>query len=316
MPVVEVNLGRLFTYPFDSQVRSIQGTRAEKPERLVAWFRAQEARPEEFRRNYELLDEAHKEKLASLQRAFEILVEREFALGNNQNHVTALSLTNGFRVMPNFVRLVARKGTHALMIVGPGGVGKSYTVRATLLQEGRQEGRDWIRIPGYASPLGLYSHLYDHKNKLVFFDDCDQIFKCEHGLNILKSTLDTLPRRVVTWRSVSTKVPTPEFEFTGQVIFASNMDPNEVTNPHFRALLTRIMTLVLGGSREEILMHVISKMPDVGADLPTEQREEILGFLKDNYRQYNNFSIRTLRDLIALRKAFPTEWQDMARSLN
>jgi len=316
MPTNEVNLGRLFTYPFDSQVRSIQSTRSEKPERLVAWFRALEGKPEDFRIHFDGLDVDHQEKFGSLQRAYEAVVEREFSCSPNKRNITQLDLGNAFQVLPDFVKIVSRRISHALMIVGPGGTGKTWTVLETLEKENRKEPQHFIRIPGYASPLGLYTHLYENLDKLVVFDDCDAIFKDEHGINILKSVLDTIPKRVVTWRSASTKVPVPKFEFTGQVIFISNMDPSKTTNPHFQALLTRTMTLLVGGSKEELLMHMVSKIREIGAALTPDEQNEVLTFLKDHYRQYNILSLRLLRDLCNLRKFSAEKWQQLALALN
>jgi hypothetical protein len=266
MPVSQANVSRLLAYDFDSQIRSLLRSRFEEPEKLVAWFRHWESNVEAFRLKYGLLNDEHKEKLSVLQRVYEVLSDRPFVAVPPRN-LQSLGLQHAFQILPDLVKVVAQKLSNGLLVVGPGGVGKSYTVMETLRDSALEEGMDFFRVPGYASPLGLYSLLWERQNKLIVFDDCDAIFRDEHGINILKSVLDTLPCRLVSWRSAHAKVPVPEFTFSGQIIFISNMDPNKSTNPHFQALLTRVMTLVVGSSKEEILMHIVSKMPVIAADL-------------------------------------------------
>lgn len=315
MPVTQVSLGRLLTYPLGSQIRSVQRTRAEQPERLVAWFRHLEVGLPAFQQAFAQLETPAKDAFMALQMVFEAIMERPF-LGAQQGNITRLGLTNAFQVMPDFVKVVARGNATGLLIVGPGGTGKTWTVLETLEAEGKKEGRDFFRVPGYTSPLGLYNFLYEKIDKLIVFDDCDIIFKDEHGINTLKSVLDTLPHRIVSWRSSSSLVSVPQFEFKGRIIFISNMEPAKSTNVHFQALLTRVMTLMVGSSKEELLLHMVSKMPEIGKELTFAQRDEILTFLKDNYRQYNTLSLRLLVNLVGLRRYSATNWKALAKALS
>ena len=107
-------------------------------------------------------------------------------------------MVDAFQVLPDLVKVVGRGHAHGLMVVGPGGVGKSFTVIETLANDGKVEGQDFIRIPGYSSPAALYNNLHEYNGKVIVFDDCDSIFSDPTGLNILKPVLDTLPQRKVS----------------------------------------------------------------------------------------------------------------------
>jgi hypothetical protein len=111
-------------------------------------------------------------------------------------------------------------------------------------------------------------------------------------------------------------VEVPEFIFKGNIIFISNLDPGKSNNANFKALLTRTLTLVIGSSREEILMRMVQILPEVGKDLTLTEQNEILIFLRHNYKRYENLSLRFLKDLIALRRYSNEKWQQLALNLN
>jgi Cdc6-like AAA superfamily ATPase len=309
-------LGRLLSYPFDSQVRSLTNSRQEDPGKVLLWFQHWENNLLDYQTKYSTLDAPHKDKLDKLQNVFEVIMERPFA---GAQHGTALNTTpmaNAFVVMEDFVRVVARGLANGLLVVGPGGTGKTWTVKEALDKEGKKEDEDYIRIPGYSTPLGLYNTLYQNQSKIIVFDDCDSVFYDVIGLNILKSVLDTIPKRMVSWKSASTKVEVPEFQFTGQIIFISNMDPNKSTNVNFQAVLTRVLTLVVGGTKEDILQRILQMLPEIGRSLTPEQQEEVKLFIMENYKRFNDLSLRLLVNLVALIRYNRNTWKTLALNLN
>jgi hypothetical protein len=314
-PTSPVN-GRLLSHPFASQVASIKRTRATDPLRLVQWFSHWENNLPKFQAEYQEVNEETRSELLNLQSCFESIVERPF-LGKTAitETVAVTPMNEAFVTMGHLVKAICRGHGNGLMVVGPGGTGKSYTTLQTLAQENKREGTDFVRIPGYSTPLAMYNNLYTHNGKIVVFDDCDSVFKDLTGLNVLKSVLDTLPTRLVAWNSTGGRALVPEFEFTGKVIFLSNMDPATTKDLNFKALLTRVFTLVISSSKAEILMRMVSILPSVAPDLTTEAREDILKFLQENYERFNDFSLRFLVNLVHLRKYSTEHWKDLALKL-
>jgi len=309
--------GRLTAHPLAAQIRSVRRTQQSEVQKVVDWFLfwEQAENKDRFIREFEGLDDEQKGEFRRLQGIFEAVVERAFSLINDPV-VRITPMIEAFTAMREFVRCVARKHAHGLMLVGPGGIGKSYTVIETVRQEGLVENQHFVRIPGYATPVGLYNALFENKEKLVIFDDCDSIFKDLTALNILKAVMDTLPERKVAWKTSSNKVMADSFQFDGQIIFISNMDPNINADPNFRALLTRTMTLLVSASRQEILMRMVQLIPAMAPDLRADEREDVIKYLYDNQQHFKDFSLRFLKNLISLRKYDATNWKNLASSLN
>jgi hypothetical protein len=249
---------------------------------------------------------------------FEGYKERPFAGvdGSDAGEVQATSVVNAFTVMSDLTTCVAQKHTNGLFVVGPGGIGKTWEIIRTLENLGMVSDRDFKKITGFSTPVALYNLLYQYRDKLVVLDDCDGIFKDLNGINILKSVLDTLPERIVSWNSTSNKAVVSEFKFTGQVIFISNMNRDEFRrDPNFRALLTRVLTVVIEATKEELVNLCISKIPYIASDLPLAQREEILQFLMENYTRIKDLSLRYIKHLVALRKS-STNWRALAMAIS
>lgn len=305
---------KLLNFSFADQIYSIQRTRITDPCRLIAWFKYLEKHPKTFKEGFFTLDSAEKDSFAELQNVYEVILNRPFSCQSYGNLAT-IPMETAFQNMTDLVRVVTRKHANGLLIVGPGGTGKTFQVLQTLKEENFTEPSEFIRITGFSSPLGLYNTLYQNRQKLLIFDDCDAIFKDDQGLNILKATLDTIPRRTVSWISTSTKADVPQFFFEGQVIFISNMDPSRVQNFNFRALLTRVMTLVMGHSKAELLVRMGQVLPQVGRELTPEQQAEIMVFLREHKEAFKELSLRFLVHLVGLRMYSEQNWKRLALAL-
>lgn len=311
------NIGRLLNHPFTSQISAIQRNRATKPQRLVAWFKNLESDLERFKGEYQSLVNGERGTFKSLQVVYESIMDRPFK-GHAVTQVgdPTLTMMDVFKNMSELVKVIAGKFSNGLFIVGPGGTGKTFTVMQTLERDlNLVQGQQFIRIPGYSTPLSLYQTLYANLDKLIVFDDCDSIFKDVNGLNILKSALDTLRVRKIAYHSNSPLVPVPEFIFQGQVIFISNLDPEKTTDRNFQALVTRVLTLVVGNNKEQILHRMLQLLPIIGSDLTPEQREDMIVFLHENYRVFQDLSLRLLVHLCALCRYNASNWKALALSL-
>ena len=68
--------------------------------------------------------------------------------------------------LEEYLRAFAAGHFHLLILVGPGGLAKSRSVRAAL-------GGQACWIEGNATPFGMYVKLYRHKDQFVVIDDVD-----------------------------------------------------------------------------------------------------------------------------------------------
>lgn len=220
------------------------------------------------------------------------------------------------QTMEELVRCVAGGYSNGVFINGSGGIGKTFGVLATLRDYGMEQGKDFHRITGYTTPAGLYMALYENSNKLIVLDDCDSVFKDPAGLNILKSVLDTMPTRVVSWGNVSGQMPSV-FQFYGQIIFISNADTEKAQqNPHMQALMTRVLHITVAGTKDEILEFMISRVADIADQESIEQQEEIRQFLMENRDRIRNLSLRWVVNLVSLHRYSPSRWRTLALSVN
>lgn len=310
--------GRLLSYPLASQIASLKRSKEESPQKIVAWFKHWENHLPEFKTKTQTLTDGEKEVLLELQRVFDVVMGREFKGSLTGANAKVVAMFQAFEVLQHLVKVVVHGHSNGLMVVGPGGTGKTYTITETLSECNKIQGRDYVLIKGFSTPLALYNELYEKNGKIFLIDDADGIFKDTNAVNILKAALDTLDKRTITWNTTSTKAATPSFDFTGRIIFVSNLDPRTNTNTSFQAMLTRVYTLIISATKDEMLVRMINLMPKIAVKLTTEQREEIIRFLQEENDKFNDFSLQFLVNLVGLREYDKegTKWKQLALSLN
>ena len=81
-----------------------------------------------------------------------------------------------FEFLNQLAKMVIWKVTPSLIITGEGGLGKSHSVMEAISQCDLFK-NEWVVIKGYSTPRGLYNTLYDNRDKIVVFDDCDSILE-------------------------------------------------------------------------------------------------------------------------------------------
>ncbi len=161
---------------------------------------------------------------------------------------TMTSLEQKQDLLAHHVKLVSRKMSHALFVLGSqGGMGKTRTILQTLDEEGETP----ILINSHVTPLALFSTLYKHRDdEIIFFDDVDSMFSSMPHLGLLRSALWGNPR-IVTYNSSQLSDLPSSFEFTSRCIFAVNVIPRK--NDAFRAVLTRCDQFELSATNEEVI---------------------------------------------------------------
>jgi hypothetical protein len=217
-------------------------------------------------------------------------------------------INSRFEFLNQLTKMVIWKVTPSLIITGEGGLGKSYSVTEAINQCELFE-NEWVVIKGYSTARGLYNTLYDNRDKIVVFDDCDSILEDRVALNILKSALDSYEVRTISWQSrISRGDEYPnQFNFTGSVIFISNKKLSTIDG----AILSRSLTVDLSMTREEKISRMRNILSKILPEYSIQVKAEALDFL-DALDFDHNLNLRSLIMTSKLRATYPHNWKDIA----
>lgn len=219
-----------------------------------------------------------------------------------------------FQFIEQFVRLIAKKNMNSLIITGDGGLGKTFTVISTLKKLGLKElgigdyDGDFVTIKGYSTAKAMYRTLWENNGKIILFDDADSVHKDPIGANILKGALDSEEKRVITWGAeFSDKEELPNrFEFTGRVIFISNLPLKKFP----QALLSRSMKVDLTLNTEEKLDRIEHVFGEVRGD--ADEKREVLAFIREHSARITDLNIRSALNVLKLRTQIDQDWERIA----
>lgn len=218
--------------------------------------------------------------------------------------------------------------SRALIVSGPAGLGKSYSVEKALQNWDPNEINHTI-VKGYVRATGLVKLLYQYREhgQVVVFDDADSIFFDDVSLNLLKAVCDTTERRRVSWLSEGKLVDEEtayliprSFDFNGSVIFISNYDFDAMIDrghklaPHLQALVSRAHYVDLAMKTRHDYLVRIRQVIRQGLlnDLSFEARSDVITFIEQNHEKLRELSLRMALKLGALRKQ-GKDWQRVAK---
>jgi len=219
--------------------------------------------------------------------------------------------------------------SRALIVSGPAGLGKSYTVEKKL-EEWDPSGNNYAITKGYVRATGLVKLLYAYREEgqVLVFDDADAIFFDDISLNLLKAVCDTTERRVVSWLSegrlldeeTGELVPR-SFEFNGTVIFISNYDFDAMIDrghklaPHLQAMVSRAHYLDLAmKSRRDYLVRIRQVVAQGLLDfLDIEEQADVLTFIEAYSESLRELSLRMALKIASIRKTNNTNWEKVTK---
>lgn len=205
-------------------------------------------------------------------------------------NISQLPPAKRFEHIGTLVDMVATKVSPSAMITGLSGIGKTFLVRKHLQSNGLKENVDYFTVMGHSSPMGLYQTLYDHRDQVVVFDDCDSVFKDASAVNLLKSALDSYDVRKVSWQS--SRMPEnyeSQFEFEGQIIFVSNLLADQIDE----AIKSRTFVVDLQMSRPEICEYLWTLVGTMEPNLDIQAKTEVLKELELRASMFEQFNLRT-----------------------
>jgi hypothetical protein len=213
--------------------------------------------------------------------------------------VSEFSINERFEFVEKFVRMVGKGISNSLIIAGPGGLGKSFTVNQTLEKMGKKEmgigdeKGDFVVIKGFTTAKGMYRTLWENNGKIIIFDDADSSFKDPIGANILKGALDSNDKRIISWNAeFSDREELPNrFEFVGRVIFISNLPINKIP----QALVSRSLKCDVTMSMDEKIARIehIMLQPSFLPNYGKEVKADVIEFMKENKSKFTDLNFRT-----------------------
>ena len=231
-----------------------------------------------------------------------------------------------FEFVEKLVTMVASGVQASAVITGQGGLGKSYTVLKTLEQAGYKDMSDlgefqvgavinrakvFTQVKGYSTAKGLYRTLFENNGGVIVFDDCDAVLKDPVALNLLKGALDSYGRRIISWNADMRDEDLPRsFNFTGKVIFISNMDQNNID----QAIRSRSMMIDLSMSEDQKIdrMAHIIQSDEFMAEFEMAAKVEALELIRELKDVAKEISLRTLIQVTKIRASAGASWKDMA----
>lgn len=225
-----------------------------------------------------------------------------------------------FKFVSDLVSMVAKRTAISLIVTGPGGLGKTHTVKTTLEMLGFRDvsgieadspERSFKMIKGYSTAKGLYRELFQNRDSIIVFDDCDSVLKDPVALNLLKGALDSYDRRIISWNADIRDEDLPRsFLFNGRVIFISNIRREDLD----LALKTRAYVVDLAMTFDQKIqrMQAMAESEDFMPEFSIQHKQEALALIKNCGRAVTDVSLRTLQAVTRIRASAGRDWQSLA----
>jgi hypothetical protein len=250
-------------------------------------------------------------------------VETAVAVATEKQNRYDINTRFGF--VEKLVNMVATGVQPSAVITGEGGLGKTYTVTKTLEANGYKDISDladfqvgsiintrrcFTMIKGYSTAKGLYRTLFENNKSIIVFDDCDAVLKDPVALNLLKGALDSYGKRIISWNADMRDEDLPRsFEFTGRVIFISNMDQEKID----QAIRSRSMMIDLSMSLSQKIdrMEFIAKSDEFLPEYDSSIKDDSLALIREIKDECKEISLRTLIAVCKIR-ASNKDYKDLA----
>jgi len=236
-------------------------------------------------------------------------------------------LRERFDILRDLTVATVHGESRSLIVSGPPGLGKSYTVEQVLSE--LPDGQYSIER-GFVRATGLYRLLYQHRlpGQVVVMDDADSVFFDDAALSLMKAACDTTENRTISWRAETKmqdedgiNLPTT-FEFEGSMIFITNYDMDRMidsqakNHEHMAAMISRshYVDLTLKSKRDYFIRinQVIydGMLSDV---LTQDQIIQVLDFIEDNIDTLRELSLRMAIKVANVMRAHPDKWERICR---
>jgi hypothetical protein len=235
------------------------------------------------------------------------------------------TINQRFGFVSDMVTMLANGDQASVVVTGPGGLGKSHTVSAALTSAGFQDlsvldeldvgdnvpKNSFRVVKGYSTPKGLYRTLYENRNSVIVFDDCDSVLKDAVSLNLLKAALDSYSRRIISWRADIRDEDLPNvFEFKGRVVFISNLPSSSLD----QAIISRSLAVDLSMTTKQKVerMRFLLDQKDFMPEYEKSHKQDAMDLIAELCDNVKEMSLRTLIQVTKIRKGATKNWRDLA----
>lgn len=187
-----------------------------------------------------------------------------------------------FDNLTRLTKMVARGVQPSLLVTGGAGLGKTFLVKQTLQSCGLRESYEFVHYKGRSTAAGMFITLFQNSNKIVVFDDCDSIFKDADAVNMLKAALDSYDTRRISY--ITSKPlkdehgdPIPAtFEFTGKVIFISNISQSALDE----AIKSRSFVADIALTTQQMFERIESLMQKMEPSIPLPAKQQAFALMQ------------------------------------
>jgi hypothetical protein len=252
----------------------------------------------------------------------------EFPISNESEEQIENRISERFDILETLTKACISGDSRALIVSGPAGLGKSYTVEQQL-SSWDPSGNNYAITKGYVRATGLVKLLYAYREagQVLVFDDADAIFFDDVSLNLLKAVCDTTERRVVSWLSEgklfeeeSGELVPRSFEFNGTVIFISNYDFDAMIDkghklaPHLQAMISRshYIDLAMKNRRDYLVRIRQVIVQGLLNHLTLDEKVDVMTFIEAYADNLRELSLRMALKIASIRKT-TKNWGKVAK---
>ncbi len=253
------------------------------------------------------------------------------AISNETDLQIDQKLKDRFEILEMMTNAAINGDVKSLIVSGPAGLGKSFTVEQALETWDPEELNHTV-IRGYVKATGLYKTLYQYRNKgqMIVFDDSDSIFMDDTTLAMLKAVCDSTERRRVSYLSefnmideASADVIPRSFQFDGTIVFITNLDFDSIIEkgnklaPHLSAMVSRshYIDLAMKTRRDYFIRikQVVKQGLLSAKGINRHDEVTIMRFIEKHQDKLREMSLRVAIKLADLIKTHPDRFEVMAK---
>jgi hypothetical protein len=239
-------------------------------------------------------------------------------------------LNDRFEILTDMANAAIDGDVRALIVSGPAGLGKSFTVEKAL-EAWDPNATSHRIVKGYVKAPALFKLLYQHRapGSVLVFDDADDVFLDETAITLLKAALDTTDKRIISYMTEGTLIDEESaerlpksFQFEGTVIFITNYDFDAMIErgsrlaPHLSALVSRAHYIDLAMKTQRDYLIRIRQVARQGLlqniGLSEEAQADVISFIEKHAGRLRELSLRMALKIGALRRKNDGNWMKRA----
>ena len=226
---------------------------------------------------------------------------------------------NIYSKVERYLQQVIKGQTVALILCGPPGMSKTYTVKRTFHFAGLKPGKDYAVMRGAtAEMIDIYQMLFDYREKILVLDDFDSPLGNPDVVNFLKSITDSYSRRIISMprqREISSgqqsevAIDVPQrFEFKGKLVIITNLLKSQID----AALLSRAPAVEVNFDQKQVIEALKDLIVYINPRVPMAEKKEVYDYVVYLYNKNPdiNLDFRSFTHACDARVGDPEGWKD------